>query len=274
VAKLIPVSEAEERLWQFLMDLALAAGSRWDDAVLLGGTMVRVHEVVHSGDARRVTRLSADIDFALLPEAELAAPQSFAEILSSLGLSPTTPPPDQVTFVRKFEDGSIDVQVDLVAASARDRFSELPQATEIGEYHRVVVAPGADIAVARSSIIELDVAGIGVVSVRLPDLESALITKLCNLRLDRPKHVQDLQDVETLLELIGDAVSELIDLLCDTEAGGWALEAMQLSFGPSGDARLRLAEAGFDEGELRARARTLMAQVDCEERHLGNSQRE
>jgi hypothetical protein len=174
-----------------------------------------------------------------------------------------------VTFVRKFEDGSIDVQVDLVAASARDRFSEMPQATEIGEYHRVVVAPGADIAVARSSVIEVDVAGIGVVSVRLPDLESALITKLCNLRLDRPKHVQDLQDVETLLGLIGDAVSELIDLLCDTEAGGWALEAMQLSFGPGGDARLRLAEAGFDGGQLRARARTVMAQVDCEERHLG-----
>ena len=266
MAKLIPVSQAEERLWHFLMELASAAGGRWDEAVLLGGTMVRVHEVIHSGDGRHVTRLSADADFALRPETELLAEQSFAGILESLGLKPTTPPPDQVTFVRQSGDGSIDVQVDLVAASPRDRFSELPQATEIGEYQRVAIDPGADVAVARSSVVQVEVVGIGVLNVRLPDLESAVITKLCNLRLDRPKHIQDLQDVETLLGLIGDAVAELIALLCDTDAGGWAVEALQLSFGPGGDARLRLAEAGLDGRELVARARALMAQIDCDQR--------
>ena len=266
MAKLVPVSRAEERLWRFLKELASAAGDRWDDVVLLGGTMVRVHEVIHTGDGRRVTRVSADADFALKPETELVAERSFAEILGSLGLRPTTRPPDQVTFVREAGDGSIDVQVDLVAASPRDRFSELSQATEIGEYHRVAIAPGADVAVARSAVVQVDVTGIGTLNVRLPDLESAVVTKLCNLRLDRHKHVQDLQDVETLLGLIGDDVSELIALLCDTDAGGWAMEALQLSFGAGGDARLRLADAGLDGRVLVVRARALMAQIDCDQR--------
>jgi hypothetical protein len=46
MARLIPVTQQEEDLWMFIRDLAQAAGDRWADAVLLGGTMVRVHEVV------------------------------------------------------------------------------------------------------------------------------------------------------------------------------------------------------------------------------------
>jgi hypothetical protein len=258
MARLIPVTQQEEDLWVFIRDLAQAAGERWADAVLLGGTMVRIHEVVAAEDGRKVTRPSSDLDIALDPSVELAAPTPFREVLRTMGLEPADPEPDQVTFVRRNDVGDVLIQVDLVAGVEQERFTATSPKVELATDHRVVVAPGADLAVSRSVTVDLDVTSVGRVSVRIPDIESAIVMKLCNLRLDRPKQAQDLRDFSTLMDLL-ENVDDLVDLLGKSRSGSWAVEALRLYFGPGGQARHLLVESGAAPDRVLAQGSALLS---------------
>lgn len=260
MARLIPVSRQEEELWVFIRELSLTAQDRWKQVVLLGGTMVRVHEVVAAGDGRKVTRPSSDLDIALDPTIELSAPTPFKDVLRSLGLEPENEEPDQVTFVRKSSEGVVLIQVDLVAGVEQERFTATSPRVEVAPGHRVAIAPGADLAVARAVSVALDVHKVGALTVRIPDIESAIVMKLCNLRLDRSKQAQDLQDFSTLLDLLPSA-DELLILMTQTRSGSWAAEALALFFGQGGQARHLLMEEGIPADRIIAQGAALLARL-------------
>lgn len=262
MARLIPLDAPEERVYRLVQRLCDHDRGVWLASVVLGGMMVRLLQVLHSGNPRMRARVTADLDVAVLP---LHAEESrtLAALLQSIGLRSV--PGEPFRLVELSEEGEILSEVNLLAAEPQpSSIRAQPPREDVGGGVRTVVTPGARLALRESRVerFEVEVPGESFeIDVRLPSLEAAIVSKACNLILDRNKLIQDVTDLETLLLMLGANVGELLRLLTHETEGRWAADVLDRSFGTHSDLMSRLRREGYDSPGFVPRVRALLRRL-------------
>ncbi len=187
-----PLGELEDALWVALLDIAQRQPAGW---TLVGGQMVLLHALEHGATPPRISR-----DLDLIADARVRPPAvpAMARVLRELGFALDAASPDEVG--HRFIRGT--TRIDLLAPERVGSRADL----RVEGNTRTVMVPGGTFALARTELIDIQVAG-RTGRVPRPDLAGAITIKAIAAHTDSRGQERHRTDLALLLSLVPDPIA-------------------------------------------------------------------